>query len=103
MARDKVFASAADRQAAYRARKLEAQEDFSGTPSPDTKAVKAQLGLDSSLFTGRGDDTVALEAYVARELAITKAQTSDPDKLRRSEAYARWRWREFYAGTVSSL
>lgn len=82
MPREKEYDTPALRQAAYRAR---------------------QRGEQAA-------DDVDLEAYVSAELAITKAQFEqgiirdhDGQTLARSESYARWRWREYHAGTVASL
>lgn len=57
---------------------------------------------------------ISEEDYVAREVAITKAQmetgliktnpiVDGKGRLDRSEAYARWRYRSFMAGEVASL
>jgi len=67
---------------------------------------------------GRGpeyDPHISEQEYVRRELEITRAQMQagllkeviDPrdgrSRLDRSEAYARWRYREFMRGEVASL
>ncbi len=53
-----------------------------------------------------------LEEYVAREVAITKAQIDagvyknegDPKgRLERTESYARWRWHGYVADEIESL
>jgi hypothetical protein len=44
------------------------------------------------------------DAYVARELAVTLVHFGDePERLERSERYARWRFREHQAGNVAYL
>jgi hypothetical protein len=46
----------------------------------------------------------AEDDYVQRELAITRATFGDePERLERSERYARWRFREHRLGTVAYL
>ena len=58
----------------------------------------------------RQSDAEREQAYVEREVAITKAQIErgllrdhDGRTLLRSEAYARWRWRAVLNGEVASL
>ena len=67
--------SAAEKQAAYRERQ---------------RQVEATQQLE--------------DAYVERELAVTRAHFGDePERLERSERYARWRFREHQLGNVAYL
>lgn len=128
MPRSARYASAAEKQAAYRARRKreqseapevrpaaepesEAPTSLSSRPITDThEAAKVALGIDPEEHARRVAALVEKNAYVAAELAVTKHQIDtqgqkDPEgkRMSRCEAYANWRWEGFLNGTVASL
>jgi hypothetical protein len=93
-------------------------------PPTPTEAEARAAGQESQSMTQRllsqyfprtqENTPQAREAYVAREVAITKAQMEtnrlkealDADghtRLQRSETYARWRWDAYWRDEVASL
>ena len=63
------------------------------TPAEKQSAYRERLKQEQSLH-------IALEAYVGRELAISRAQGCN---LERTQSYARWRWAGVQDGTIASL
>jgi hypothetical protein len=107
---ERKFESDAERQRAYRERKRLEQ----GQLSPQQPAVMGPPPTPPEA-EALGPRIPTEEEYVRREVALAKAQISrgwiktrdakggDLEPLRRSEQYARWRYRGFCAGEIASL
>lgn len=95
---------------------LEAEEqrirDRAGYTSSETRSQAERRAAADRMVDERFESDE--EAYVQREVAITRmlmeqgslkevVDSKGRGRLARSEAYARWRWREYQRGSVGSL
>lgn len=112
MPQPKRYGSDAERQRAYRERqRLEAPAEPEQELPAELDELPLALGMLERMRSGLPAyaSGVSEEGYVAGELAVTSAQIigglkdHDRERLDRSEAYARWRFRGFVRGLVASL
>jgi hypothetical protein len=102
-----------ERQAAERAAAAEREEqairDFWGYTESETRSKAERDRAASRMLRGRPAST--LDSYVkeavegARLEGVRRGETGEllQDRLRRAEAYARWRWAGVRDGSVASL
>lgn len=111
-----------DRKRAYREQKKQAAEaeqaeaeqrtrDRYGYSASETRTQAQRNAAAARMLGVKLTDDLDEEVYVRRELRETEAYSRSlreddeqrAQRLKRSEAYLRWRWAGYHEGTIASL